>query len=95
MAAKRRTVFAASADTVSLPRTVPTYLTIHPISCDSAQILINGTTKTRGAELVADVSHRTVELPSAREFADRAREQWPAPRYTVELDLGQTTRLML
>lgn len=44
--------------------------------------------------IIADVSHRTVDLPDAGEFPDWAREQWPSPRYTVELDPGQETRLM-
>ena len=44
--------------------------------------------------LVIDVSHRTIELPNVGEFADWARQQWPSPRYTVELDPGQTARLM-
>jgi hypothetical protein len=44
--------------------------------------------------LVIDVSNRTIELPNAGEFADWARQQWRSPRYTVELDPGQTARLM-
>jgi hypothetical protein len=44
--------------------------------------------------LIAEITHHMVDLPDAGEFAEWAREQWPSPRYTVELDPGQTTRLM-
>jgi hypothetical protein len=44
--------------------------------------------------LIADITHRTIDLPDAGEFAEWAREQWPAARYTVSLDPGQRPRLM-
>jgi hypothetical protein len=44
--------------------------------------------------IITDVTHHTIDLSDAGEFADWARERWPSPRYTVELDPGQETRLM-
>lgn len=44
--------------------------------------------------LIADVSHHTIDLPDAGEFAEWARDQWPTPRYTVDLEPGQRPRLM-
>jgi hypothetical protein len=44
--------------------------------------------------LVVATSYVTVDLPNPDEFADWARQQWPASRYTVELEPGRLPRLM-
>jgi len=33
--------------------------------------------------------HRTIKLPDGRDFFAWTREQWPAPRWSVELDPWQ------
>jgi hypothetical protein len=36
--------------------------------------------------IVVGSEHRTITLEEAENFYRRAREQWPGPRWTVELD---------
>lgn len=39
--------------------------------------------------IVLSSEHRTIELPDGRDFFGWAREQWPSPRWSVELDPWQ------
>jgi len=41
--------------------------------------------------IVLSSEHRTIKLPDGREFFAWAREQWPAPRWSVVLDPWQFT----
>jgi hypothetical protein len=40
---------------------------------------------------VLSSEHRTVKLPDGRDFFAWAREQWPAPRWSVQLDPWQVS----
>lgn len=41
--------------------------------------------------MVLASEHRTIKLPGGRDFFAWAHEQWPAPRWSVELDPWQLT----
>ena len=36
--------------------------------------------------------HRTIKLPDGLDFFARAHQQWPASRWSVELDPGKSPR---
>jgi hypothetical protein len=39
--------------------------------------------------MVLSSEHRTIKLPHGRDFFTWAREQWPAPHWSVQLDPWQ------
>jgi hypothetical protein len=39
--------------------------------------------------IVLASEHRTIKLPDGRDFFTWAREQWPAPRWSVDLEPSQ------
>ena len=41
--------------------------------------------------MVLSSEHRTIKLPNNVQFFSWAREQWPSPRWTVQLDPFQLT----